>query len=264
MHTRRLFPMHRACCHQHLRMGWMVVSLLVLGLLGFSHWAWAQTDDLTLSLSRSWGYGGPKGRIQGTFTFHVRGPDDLTSVAFYIDDQKIGELHAPPWKLRFQTDDYPLGEHRLYAIGTTRDGRTLRSNVLIRTFVPKSEGWRLALAIAIPIILLTILIPALLYWIDRRRQPGKYTGYSGPFGGAICPHCGCPFARHWWGLNFGSKKYDRCPHCGKWSLVGRASPEALRAAAMACGLESPPETPASSAPKHPSDWKQRLEDSRYE
>ena len=46
----------------------------------------AQVSALTLSLSRDWGYGGFGGDIQGTFSFHAKGPADLARVEFYIDD----------------------------------------------------------------------------------------------------------------------------------------------------------------------------------
>jgi DNA-directed RNA polymerase subunit RPC12/RpoP len=38
-------------------------------------------------------------------------------------------------------------------------------------------------------------------------------------GGAICPRCRRPFAMHLWGMNLGISRLDRCPYCGKWSLV---------------------------------------------
>jgi len=235
------------------------MALLALGL--WLTTAAAQEPELTLRLSRTWGYGGPNGDIQGTFTFKADGPENLTSVEFYIDDALVGRVTEPPWHLRFVTDDYPLGQHRLYAIGATSDGQTLRSNVLVRNFVPASEAWKFIIKFGVPLLLLGFAIPAVIYWIDRKRNPAKYSGYGGAFGGAICPDCGCPFPRHWWGLNLGSKKYDRCPHCGKWSMVERASEEALKAAAIACGLESPPQTPQPLKPE--KDMQKRLEDSRY-
>ena len=223
----------------------------------------AQSPELTLRLSRDWGYGGPNGDIEGTFSFHAQGPENLTAVEFYIDETLVGRVEQPPWTYRFVTEDYPLGSHELYAIGYTADGRTLKSNVLVRNFVPKGEAWGFVIKFGIPLILLALAIPALIYWIDRKRNPDKYSGYGGPFGGAVCPKCGCPFARHWWGLNFGSRKYDRCPHCGKWSLVGRASEEELKAAAIACGLE-PPEKSVKQAPEEESaTLEKRLDESRY-
>ena len=235
--------------------------LLILSLWLTTNVA-AQTPGLTLQLSRDWGYGGLGGDIQGAFSFHVEGPDDLVAVEFYMDDHLVGRVEQPPWKLRFVTDDFPLGQHQLYAIGYTADGAVLKSNVLVRTFVPASEVRKFILKIVVPIFLLALGIPALLYAIDRKRHPQKYSSYGGAFGGAICPHCGCPFSRHWWGLNFGHKKFDRCPHCGRWSLVARASEEALLAAAVDCGLKSSPE-PEDKRGKESQDFEKRLDESRY-
>ena len=238
--------------------------LITLILLGMTLSAAAQGPELSLRLSRDWGYGGPNGDIQGAFSFHVKGPENLTAVEFYIDNTLVGRVTEPPWKLRFDTDDYPLGTHKLYAIGVTNDGQTLKSNVLVRNFVPASAAWDFILKFVVPLIFLAFAIPALIYWIDKKRNPEKYSGYGGAFGGAVCPKCGCPFPRHWWGLNFGRKKYDRCPHCGKWSLVGRASEEELKASAIACGLESPGEGQSAVSPEdQAAALKKRLEESRY-
>ena len=249
---------------QDMKRRHLLPIVTVILLLALAVTAAAQESELTLRLSRTWGYGGPGGDIQGTFTFKADGPEDLTAVEFYIDDMLVGRVEEPPWKLRFVTDDYPLGEHRLYAIGYTADGRTLKSNVLVRNFVPARDAWEFILKFGIPLIFLAFAIPALIYWVDKKRNPEKYSGYGGPFGGAICPHCGCPFPRHWWGLNFGSKKYDRCPHCHKWSMVGRASEEELKAAAIACGLAAPPQERTDVGPeKKGEELRKRLEDSRY-
>lgn len=244
-----------------MKLRYLILPLLLMLLLAWLTPAAAQSPALNLRLSRDWGYGGPNGDIQGTFSFHVKGPENLTAVEFYIDETLVGRVEQSPWKLRFVTDDYPLGTHKLYAIGYTADGQTLQSNVIVQNFVPASAAWGFIIKFGIPLLLIGLGIPALLYWIDRKRNPAKYSGYGGAFGGAVCPKCGCPFPRHWWGLNLGSKKYDRCPHCGKWSLVGRAGEEELKAAAIACGLEEPPnETPEN----HPeADLQKRLDDSRY-
>lgn len=53
----------------------------------------AQTDHLSLKISRDWGYGGFNGDIQGLFTMHVTGSADLARVTFYIDDTAIGEVN---------------------------------------------------------------------------------------------------------------------------------------------------------------------------
>ena len=243
---------------------YLLPVLTFILLLGLTIVTAAQDTGLELRLSRTWGYGGPNGDIQGTFTFKAAGPENLTAVEFYIDDTLVGKVTEPPWKLRFVTDDYPLGPHKLYAIGTTDDGQTLKSNVLERNFVPASSAWEFILKFVVPLLFVIFGISALLFWLVKKRHPEKYSTYSGPQGGAICPHCGCPFPRHWWGLNFGSKKYDRCPHCHKWSMVKRASEQELKAAAIACGLESPPgDKPAAGPADAEAALQKKLEESRY-
>ncbi len=36
---------------------------------------------------------------------------------------------------------------------------------------------------------------------------------------ATCPKCGKQFHRSIWALNLGWHRYERCPHCKKWSLI---------------------------------------------
>ncbi|MFM8321608.1 MAG: Ig-like domain-containing protein [Chloroflexota bacterium] len=92
-------------------------------------------DGLTLRLSRDFGYASGSGKIQGTFSMKVSGPDDLQKVTFYIDDQALGDDSEAPFQLRFHTDNYALGEHRLYAAGVTAGGVELRSNEIYAYFV---------------------------------------------------------------------------------------------------------------------------------
>jgi hypothetical protein len=49
-----------------------------------------------------------------------------------------------------------------------------------------------------------------------------------------------PLARHFLAPNIGLKKLERCPHCGRWSLVSRASAEDLVAAEARLKGETPP------------------------
>src|SRR5512141_744044 len=91
----------------------ILACLLVVSL------AAAQTSQLTLTMSRDWGYGGFHGDIQGLFTMKIKGPADLAKVAFYIDDTVIGEATKAPFNLQFSTDNYPLGVHKLYAVGVS-------------------------------------------------------------------------------------------------------------------------------------------------
>ncbi len=200
--------------------------------------ALAQEETLTLSLSRDWGYGGFGGDIQGTFSFHARGPADIARVEFYIDDQKIGEDTSAPFDLQFVTDNYALGSHELYAIGYTAGGKSIRSNSYTRKFVPVSEGGASAIKIVLPLLVvifgamaLSAVIPILM---GRKTAPlaaGAQRSYT--FGGGICPKCNRPFAFALLSMNMLTGKFTRCPYCGKWSIVRGASIQQLRAAEQA-------------------------------
>jgi hypothetical protein len=219
-----------------LSKSWLLLIVLLLGMLVGMGTAVAQSDnELDLGLSRDFGTG-IGNNIQGTFSFRVSGPEDLASVTFYIDDQIVGEDSEAPFRLQFKTDNYPLGVHTLHASGLTQDGRELTSNSLSRNFISGSTAGRTTLYIVIPIIIIAIGGWLLSSWIANRGR--KSEGQSainvhGPFGGTICPKCNKPFARHIWGLNLVVGKYDRCPHCGKWSLVRAMHPDVLDAAVAA-------------------------------
>lgn len=218
----------------------------------------AQEPALRLSLSRDWGYGGLGGRIEGLFSFRVEAPPEVVRVQFFIDDRLIGEDTEPPFRYPFRTGDYPLGPHRLTAVGFTADGRRLEANVLERTFVTPAEGWRTAGKIAGPLLGLGVIFALLMVWVERRRgyRPGRGYGLAG---GAVCPRCGRPFARHWWAPNLGLHKFDRCPHCGAWSIVAAASAQELAAAEARWAAATAAE-PATAD----DEWRRRLEESRYQ
>lgn len=198
----------------------------------------AQGNELRLSLSRDFGYSSGGGDIQGLFTLTASGPQDLVKVVFYVDDQVLGEVGQAPFKLKLNTDNYPHGLHQLSALGTGADGRQLKSQVVKANFVSADEGMQAAGRIAIPILVIVfgaILVSALVPMIMGRKVADlpQGTQRSYPMGGAICPKCGRPFALHIYGLNLLGSKFDRCPYCGKWSLVRYASMEKLRAAEQA-------------------------------
>jgi hypothetical protein len=210
----------------------ILVSLVVAGF------AAAQGEQLTLRMSRDWGYGGFNGDIQGLFSMRVTGPANLARVVYYVDSAAIGEVGKAPFNLQFNTDNYSVGIHELYAIGYSNSGQEYRSNTIKANFVSASASNGAALKIVIPILviafgvtILAALVPILTGRKRQELQPGAVRQY--PLGGAICPKCHRPFAIHFWGLNLFMSKYDRCPYCGKWSVVKFASSEKLRAAEQA-------------------------------
>ncbi len=219
-----------------LRLALLLVS--TLGMLLVVPAVRAQGTGLTISFSRDFGYSSGGGDIQGLFTVTASGPANLAKVVFYLDEKVLGEVDRAPFKLQFNTDNYPLGQHQLYALGTTSDGAQLKSQTVSARFVTASEGTQAGLRIAIPILALVfgaILISALVPMLTGRGKQSLPAGTqrSYPLGGAICPKCGRPFALHLYGLNLIGRKYDRCPYCGKWSIVSHTSMDRLRAAEQA-------------------------------
>lgn len=230
--------------------------------------ALAQSDELSISFSRDFGYSSGGGDIQGLFSIKVNGPDTLTKVAFYIDDTMIGEDVEAPFKLQFNTDNYSLGEHTVYAIGTTSDGNELKTQVVHANFVSASEGTKTAVRILVPVVglvVIALLLAAVVPIITGRKtiplEPGTPRNY--PMGGAICPKCERPFAIHLYGVNLGLGKFDRCPYCGKWSVVRRQPMQALRAAEEA-ELERAQETGSVQGMTEEEKLKKQLEDSKFQ
>lgn len=247
-----------------------IVALLVGLCVSLPHAALAQTasPELVLYVRRNVGYGGGS-QIQGSFRMEVEGPADLAAVTFKIDQVVVETDREPPFRIDFQTDDYGLGWHDLTAEGQTTDGRALVSAPRRFEFVDASIGGQAALRIVLPLFGVVLGVMAVVFvlsmlptWTGRRRSvplgaPREY----GLLGGTICPRCGRPFPLHLWSLNISFVgKFDRCDHCGKWSLVRRASPEALRAAEAA---ELKLAGPAAPAPAAGDSLRKEIDDSRY-
>jgi len=248
-----------------LSFGFLVAILLSLFVVLSTQ---AQGEELTISFSRDFGYSSGGGDIQGLFSIKVGGPDTLTKVVFYIDDESIGEDTEAPFKLQFNTDNYPLGQHSIYAIGTISDGRELKTKVVHANFVSASEGTQSAMKILVPIlglVLVSVLLAVVVPLVTGRKtvslEPGTPRTYT--MGGAICPKCQRPFAVHLYGLNLGLGKYDRCPYCGKWSVVRRVPLQKLREAEEA-ELERAKETGQVQGMTEEEKLKKQLEDSKFQ
>ena len=105
----------------------LVFAVIVSLFVGVA--AFAQTEELSLRMSRDYGYGGFNNDIQGLFSMKVTGPADLVKVEFYIDSTSIGEVTQSPFNLQFNTDNYPVGQHQLYAVGFSSTGQQYKSNI---------------------------------------------------------------------------------------------------------------------------------------
>lgn len=233
-------------------------ALLVVGA------AAAQSGQLELKLSRDWGYGGFGGEIQGLFSMRVTGPADLARVDYYIDETMIGELTQAPFNLQFNTDDYPLGAHQMYAVGFSTGGEEYRSNVISATFVPEQSVAKLLLPV-LGVLLGVVLLSAVVPFITRRGKRvslplGAERNY-GAGGGGICPKCRRPFGLPLFSAHLGFSKLAVCPYCGKMSLVRLESIERLRQAEKSeLDWVQPGKTPISEEEK----LRQELDDSKYQ
>jgi len=216
-------------------------------------------------MTRNFGYSSGTGRIQGLFTIKASGPLELTQVFFYLDDEIIAESDQSPFTYRFNTDDYELGNHKIYAIGYTMDGRELESNHIQVIFVSAEEGWQVAQKIMLPIlgIVFGIMILAIIFSIVSAKKTkqiplGTQRNY-GIWGGAVCKRCARPFKLAWYMPNLGVKKLARCPFCGKWAVYRSLPLDKLRAA-EANELQADVENaPLDEEQK----YKEALEDSRF-
>jgi hypothetical protein len=201
---------------------------------------------LDLRLKRNFGYSSGSGHIQGSFTLAATpagaptSSPQLSRVIFTIDGETMGEATQPPYELRFSTDNYPLGKHTLAAVGITASGEKLNSNQIVVVFATAEEGMQAGIRIVIPLIgfiFLLMLASLGLSFLGARKvkhlppgTPRKY-GFSG---GAICPNCDRPYPLGFLSFNLGpGRKFDRCPFCGKWSIMKVKTMAVLRAAEAA-------------------------------
>jgi len=246
-----------------------IILALVLSLLISIPVNGQDDNELNLRLNRDFGYGGMGNDIQGLFSMEIRNPPaDLLRVEFHIDGQLIFEDTEPPFKVQFNTDSYSLGTHELAATGYTSGGQELHSQSYTMDFVSADQGWQAALKMIGPILAIVFGVLVLAFvtpYIFRHKQanlpPGAPRNY-GVKGGAICPKCSRPFALRFLSLNMGPlHKLDRCPYCGRWSLLRRRSMDELRAAEAAEIGSAAHFTSQTSAEDK---LRKELEDSRYQ
>jgi DNA-directed RNA polymerase subunit RPC12/RpoP len=205
----------------------MSISALIL-FLGFNL-VKAREDEISLKLSRDFGYSSGTGKIQGLFSIKVTSSEQLGIVVFYIDSEEIGKDNLAPFKIQFNTDDYSPGVHSIYALGSTLEGKELKTKEIMTEFVSPQESKKAALSLIIPIlgisliiVVISAIIPALTTKKEGNVIPGSQRNY-GVAGGTICSRCDRPFSRHLLAPNLLAGKLERCPYCGKWGIF-RAYP----------------------------------------
>lgn len=244
--------------------------LTIICLLGGVFIAAAQAETpIALGLRRNFGYSSGSGDVQGNFTLKATPNQAVERVVFYLDEQVMGEAASEPYELRFVTDNYPAGVHNLSAKGYTASGQELDSNVIRVNFVT-AEASRKSMYTILGITFGAVILVSVISWaiptlLGRKAKPvplGAQRNY-GVMGGSICPRCLRPFPRSLMGFNMLVGRLERCPHCGKWSIVQRASLEALRAAEQAELAQAGEEVAAPSLSEEER-LRKELDDSRYQ
>jgi hypothetical protein len=196
----------------------------------------AQSDGLTIGMSRDFGYASGTGDIQGNFSIKVEGPENLANVVFLIDGEPIGEDSEAPFRLQFVTDNYPNGVHVISAVGYLSDGTQLTTKEIRANFVPAGEGMKVAgaiIGVTLTLVVGAFVLSFVLTMASTRKKGALPLGTPrnyGIKGGTICTKCGRPFSLNLLSFNLVTGVYDFCPHCGKWQFVRRLPIDVLRQA----------------------------------
>ncbi len=242
--------------------------LFALFAFAFSTVVYAQDEGhtLDLGLSRTNGYGGFNGEIQGTFTISASSEGALQSVTFYYNDAVLGEDNEAPFKLQFNTEIMDPGLVNFNAVGYFSDGSTAQSNTIQRTVLSEEAVKEAMAGMLVPILIVVVVIVAGSFLLQLTRSkkgkpftPGKYSAA----GGAVCSKCSMPFSRSVFSPNLLLGKLERCPHCGKFSVRPRASNQALKEA-EARYLESAQTIKEPAPEKEKDKLHKMIDDSRFD
>lgn len=249
----------------------LLLVLILLGLICSP--VLAQTPETPLyrlNINRDFGYGAGAD-IKGLFTLSIVGPEDYSSISYFLDGKLMAEITESPFSFQFNTSQYPFGAHDLTAVVTNAEGETSTTPARHMNFVSPEEQAAGMKNVIGPIILLLVGIMVIVGLVQsatmRKRNPngvapGTQRNY-GYAGGSICKHCGRPTPRHIWGFNIAIGKFDRCENCGKWSIMQAAPYEILRAAEEA-EKASTSETPTFNDKSDEEKLRELIDKSRYE
>ena len=243
----------------------LLLTILLALIIAIPAHAQEGDDRLILNLRRNFGYSAG-GRIQGRFTVSTDGPEDLERVQYLLDGEFFAESSEPPFKFSFSTNDYAIGEHTLSAVGTTTSGLEIIAEEKTLEFVSAEESWQQATDIVIPLIVGIGVIMGLgvLLQTIMGRRPGSFTlGKYGPSGGVVCPGCSFPYPRHFLSPNLVFGKLERCPHCGKWAIVPRASRAALEEAEASYRTDAETGILEQDAEGSTAKTERQIDDTRY-
>jgi hypothetical protein len=250
-----------------MKMKRTIVLLTILLALFLMYPGMAQDGDdrLKVNLRRDFGYSAG-GRIQGRFTVSAVGPDDLEKVRYLLDGDFMAEVSGSPFKYSFSTGDYAIGVHTLTAVGTRANGVEIFAEEVSLEFISAEDSWQRATEIVIPlavgigvIMVLGVLMPILM----GRRSGSFVLGNYGPAGGVVCPGCSFPYSRHFLSPNLVIGKLERCPHCGKWAIVPRASRASLDEAEARYRIDAETGVLEQDDRGSPAEKERQLDDTRY-
>jgi len=238
--------------------------LLVIFLFAFPFSVAAQADDdpLVISLNKDFGYAAG-GKIQGRFSLKVRSPDDLVRVEYLIDGEVVHTSTKPPFRYQFNTASFSNGKHSFSAIGYRIDGSEIISTEFTREFIDAEQAWKNVGDFTVPLFVVVgvvSLLGALGSAFFGRKKEFKLGDY-GLAGGVVCPRCQLPFGRNLLAPNLVVGKLSRCPHCGKWAVLPRASQVDLEEAEHRYSHNGVTEL---ELPDADMDYRNLLDDSRYE
>ncbi len=160
--------------------------------------------SVQLSLRRDWGYGGFGGDINGRFTAIAQVSADVVRVEFFLDRTLVLNLTSPPFEWRFDTNDYPLGEHTIGVKAFDIFGGEARAEVS-RIFVEP-------LAFPIGLVPIAVVFGVAIFLVLYRL--GVFRGTSS-LGVTRCPRCSEIFPRKWSPVHMFGLLLNTCPKCGR-------------------------------------------------
>lgn len=241
----------------HKKVITFVFYLLLLLAVSFSP-ALAQNGeaDWSLNLRRDWGYG-MGSDIQGKMTLSLSGDlSNVSRVLYFFNNDMVSEQTREPFRFSFNTDEFVSGLNTIHAEVHTIDGKVSSLSPLVYNFLSSDQASNAAIKMIGSIVGITLLVSALSFFISSRNR-GQNKNGIGHLGLAVCKQCDRTFPRSFFGLNMVAGKFERCPHCGKWQITRRASPEQIARA------DQPFQNGDNPNPEALNEERDELDDSRF-
>ena len=239
-----------------------VLWIMVVLFIPVTAFAAQDGTRLQMGLTRNFGYGG-LGKIQGNFTMKIANPPEgLSEVRFFMDGKLLDTVNTEPFQYKFHTSAFEDGKREMYAKGTLSDDTILESNHISKVFLSSDQAWGETQQIIGPLLIGTAVLTLIGVGLPMLSIKNKVfvLGKYGPAGGVVCSRCALPFSRSVFSPNLMVGKLVRCPHCGKVSILPRASSDRLsEAESRYTQIDEP-------GPIHPGkgDLQKQIDESRFE